>query len=106
MYHSIFTYTAVFETYEITAKHTILPMGIFGSCLGMVLLFLIALYRKLAPQSSHQQNSYYIDATLPFKAKEIEGIGEKKNMRNCSCTFCFKTDMYQFLFCDARYNYY
>ena len=82
MYHFIFSYPTVVETYEITAKHTILPMAIFGSCLGVVLFCVIVLYRKLAPQSSHQQNSYYIDATLPFKAKDIEGIGEKKNMRN------------------------
>ena len=72
-----FSYPSVVETYEITEKHTILSMTIFGSCLGVVLLFLIGLYRKLAPQSSHQQNSYYIDATLPLKTKDIEGIGEK-----------------------------
>ena len=82
------------ETYEFTGKHTFLPMAIFASCLGVVLLFLIVLYRKLAPQSSLQQKSSYIDATLPFKAKYIEEIGEKKKMSNRSCTFCFKTAMY------------
>ena len=89
-----FPHPTVVETYEITAKHTILPMAIFASSLGVVLLLLIALYRKLAPQSSLQQKSYYIDATLPFKAKDIEEIGEKKNMRNSSFIFCFKTSMY------------
>ena len=92
MYHEFFS-TLQWLRHEITAKHTILPMAIYASCLGVVLLLLIALYRKLAPQSFLQQKSYYIDATLPFKAKDIEEIGEKKNMTNSSIPFCFKTAM-------------
>ena len=56
------------ETYEVTEKHTYLPMAIFSGCIGAVLVFVVILYRELAPRPDQQLNKYYI--TSPFHPEE------------------------------------
>ena len=62
------------ETYEVTEKHTYLPVAIFSGCIGAVLVFVVIFYRELAPRPDQQLNKYYI--TNPFPPDEEK----EKNM--------------------------
>lgn len=51
-YPSDYFIPVVVESYELTGKHTYLPMSITMGCILILLLFLVVLYKDLAPRPS------------------------------------------------------
>ena len=64
------------KTYEVTGKHTYLPMGIVAVCLIVLLVLLAALYKELAPKSNAgEANRHHVSATFDTLEKEEEYKG-------------------------------
>ena len=59
------------KTYEVTGKHTYLPMGIVAVCLIVLLVLLAALYKELAPKSNvGKANRHHVSATFDTLEEE------------------------------------
>ena len=64
------------KTYELTEKHTYLPMAIVAVCMIVLLVLLAALYKELAPKSNAEEaNRYHVTATFDTLEKEEEYKG-------------------------------
>ena len=64
------------ETYELTGKHTYLPMAITAGCVTIMLPLLAALYKELAPRSTPTEGNlvYHVAATFDTTGKEVTGM--------------------------------
>ena len=51
------------ESYELTGRHTYLPMAITAGCVVAMLLSLVVLYRNLAPIPSQGERQTVTSAT-------------------------------------------
>jgi hypothetical protein len=67
----------VVESYELTGKHTYLPMSITIGCLLVLLLALAALYKDLGPRSNQREMKAAISAT--FKLGISQELSSEKN---------------------------
>ena len=63
------------EIYEITGKHTFLPMGIIAMYLVILILLLAALYKELAPKSTAEKGGerYHVNAIFD-PSEEDKGL--------------------------------
>ena len=54
---------AVVESYDLTSRHTYIPMAITAGCTLVLLIGLAAFYKKLAPLSLQVQDAAVVNAT-------------------------------------------
>ena len=86
---------SVVEVYEISGKHTFLPMGIVAMYLLVLLLLLAVFYKELAPKSTADEGSerYHVNAT--FGTSEQDKGLSLNTMYICqsSMTFTIKSHL-------------
>ena len=65
----------VVKTYEISGKHTYIPMGITAMCLVVLLVLLIVSYKELAPKSNTGEKNLQVTATFDTLEQEEQNKG-------------------------------
>ena len=63
------------ETYEVSGKHTYIPMGIVAVCLVVLLVLLVAFYKELAPKCNTRENNLQVTATFNTLEQEEQNKG-------------------------------
>ena len=63
------------ETYEVSGKHTYIPMSITAMCLVVLLVLQIAFYKELTPKSNTGEKNFQVTATFDTLEQEEQNKG-------------------------------